>query len=232
LTIWAKVISQEAILIIRMKRLTAYVSGTVQKVGYRAKVVDIARAFGLKGTIQNLSDGKVKIIVEGDENKLKWFEEAIDIKNTLIRVSSISREYSEATGDFDDFYKQVGPGETDSRLDQAVVILRDILNAVKAMNTDLKDMNSNLGSKIDGVGNKIDNVSNKIDGISNKMDGVGSKMDNLGNKIDSVGNKIDDNRADIVGEVRELRHDIKESELVRMKNDIAEIKAKLGQNQG
>jgi acylphosphatase len=62
--------------------------------GYRARVTDIARVLGLKGTVENLDDGRVKIIAEGDEDKLKWFEEAICIKNTLIDVSSIEKEYS------------------------------------------------------------------------------------------------------------------------------------------
>ncbi|NMB85103.1 MAG: acylphosphatase, partial [Methanothrix sp.] len=43
-------------------RLTAIVSGKVQEAGYRARVVDIANAFGLKGMVENLLDGRVKII--------------------------------------------------------------------------------------------------------------------------------------------------------------------------
>jgi acylphosphatase len=72
----------------QMKRLNAYVSGQIQKVGYRKRVIDIARALGLKGMIENLNDGRVKIIAEDDHEKLKWFESAIDIKNALIQVSS------------------------------------------------------------------------------------------------------------------------------------------------
>ena len=67
-----------------MIRLTAIVSGNVQRVGYRARVIDIANAFALKGMIENQKDGLVKIIAEGEEEKLRWFESAIDIKNTLI----------------------------------------------------------------------------------------------------------------------------------------------------
>jgi acylphosphatase len=182
-----------------MKRLTAYVSGQIQKVGYRARVLDMARLLGLKGTIQNLADGRVKIIAEGEENDLERFLKALNIKNTIIHVSTISNEYSEATGDFDDFYKQVGPGETDSRLDQAVVVLKEILVAIKGMDTSIKGMGADIADM-------------------NK---------NLGDKIDALGCKIDDTRADVVGEIRELRKDIKEDELVRVKNDIAEIKAKL-----
>ncbi len=77
-----------------MKRLIAYVSGQVQKVGYRKRVMETAKAFGLKGIVENLDDGRVKIIAEGDDEKLKWFESAIDIKNTLIQVSSIEKSYS------------------------------------------------------------------------------------------------------------------------------------------
>jgi acylphosphatase len=47
-----------------MMKLTAFVSGKVQEVGYRARIVDIANAFGLRGMIENLKDGRVKIIAE------------------------------------------------------------------------------------------------------------------------------------------------------------------------
>ena len=115
-----------------MKRLTAYVSGQIQKVGYRKRVIDIARALGLKGMIENLNDGRVKIIAEGDDEKLKWFESAIDIKNTLIQVSSIEMAYSAAGYEFSQFGKFVEEGETDSRLDKGVEVMKDILVAIKA----------------------------------------------------------------------------------------------------
>jgi acylphosphatase len=82
-----------------MKRLVARVSGSIQKTGYRARVVDFARALGLKGIVQNLKDGSVQIIAEGDDTDLERFLKAIDIKNTIIHVSSISTVYSDATGD-------------------------------------------------------------------------------------------------------------------------------------
>ncbi len=81
-----------------MMRLSAYVSGKVQEVGYRARVVDIANAFGLKGMVENQKDGRVKIIAEGEDEKLKWFASAIDIKNTLIHVSSMEKEYTSGRG--------------------------------------------------------------------------------------------------------------------------------------
>ena len=44
-----------------MQKLTAYVSGRIQKSGYRSKVVTIARVLGICGIIKNLADGRVKI---------------------------------------------------------------------------------------------------------------------------------------------------------------------------
>jgi acylphosphatase len=109
-----------------MKRLTAFVSGKVQRVGYRARVIQLANGLGLKGIIENLSDGRVRIIAEGDEEKMKLFEGAIDIKNNFIQVTSIEKIYSQPYGEFGSFYKLVGTGETDSRLDEGIGVLKDM----------------------------------------------------------------------------------------------------------
>ena len=138
--------------------------------GYRKRVVDIARAFGLKGIIENLNDGRVKIIAEGDDEKLKWFESAIDIKNTLIQVSSVEKTYSTAGGEFSKFGKFVEEGETDSRLDKGVEVMKEILVAIKGLNGSLDHMNSNLGGKIDTLGGKIDRIDSKMDRTLQKQD--------------------------------------------------------------
>ncbi|HOT07894.1 MAG TPA: acylphosphatase [Methanotrichaceae archaeon] len=146
-----------------MKRLTAYVSGHVQRTGYRARVVDLARALGLRGTVENLDDGRVKITAEGDDDKLRWFEDAIDIKNALISVSSIETVYSSTMGDFSNFYKVVGPDETDSRLDTAAIQLKDLIGAVN-------NMNNNLGGKMDVMIQKQDRMLEKQDQMLEKQD--------------------------------------------------------------
>ena len=61
-------------------RLTVFVSGIVQEVGYQARVIDMAIALGLKGMVVNLKDGRVKIVAQDEHEKLEWFECSIDIK--------------------------------------------------------------------------------------------------------------------------------------------------------
>ena len=48
-------------------RLTAWVTGRVQGVGFRWWVRSTALELGLIGFAENLADGRVKIVAEGDE---------------------------------------------------------------------------------------------------------------------------------------------------------------------
>ncbi|OPX76925.1 MAG: Acylphosphatase [Methanosaeta sp. PtaB.Bin018] len=190
-------------------RFTAYVSGKVQEVGYRARIVDIANALGLKGMVENLLDGRVKIIAEGEDEKIKWFESAIDIKNALIHVSSIEKSYSPASGEFEKFGKLVTKGETDTRLDTAAVYLKELVSAVNKMN-------DNLGGKMDKMLSKqdelLDEVRSMNDNLGGKMDKMLGKQDNLIIEVKDVNRKMD----------RAL-----ETGIFELKSDMAEIKSAL-----
>ena len=190
-------------------RLTAFVSGRVQEVGYRARVIDMAIALGLKGMVVNLKDGRVKIVAEGEDEKLKWFESAIDIKNALIYVSSIEKNYSSASGEFDQFGKLVAKGETDTRLDTAAVYLKKLLFAVN-------NMNDNLGGKMGQMLGKQDEL---LDEVRNMNDRLGGKMDQMLDKQD-----------DLIIEVKDVNRKmdrVLETDIVELKSDMAEVKSAL-----
>ncbi|MCK9440263.1 MAG: acylphosphatase [Methanothrix sp.] len=174
-----------------MKRLIACVSGQVQKGGYRKRVMQTAKAFGLKGIVENLEDGRVRIIVEGEDEKLKWFESAIDIKNTLIQVSTIEKAYFAAGGEFSRFGKVVDEDETDARLDKGVEAIGSMILAVNGVTKAIEKMDLNLSRRMDNIGEKIDTMSGKIDNIGEKIDTMSGKIDNIGEKIDTMSGKID-----------------------------------------
>jgi len=190
-------------------RLTAFVSGRVQEVGYRARVIDMAIALGLKGMVVNLKDGRVKIVAEGEGEKLKWFESAMDIKNALIHVSSIEKNYSSASGEFDQFGKLVAKGETDTRFDTAAVYLKKLLFAVN-------NMNDNLGGKMGQMLGKQDEL---LDEVRNMNDRLGGKMDQMLDKQD-----------DLIIEVKDVNRKmdrVLETDIVELKSDMAEVKSAL-----
>ena len=52
------------------------IHGKVQGVGYRFFATRVARRLGLKGSIENIRDGYVEAIVEGDKGVIdEWIEE-------------------------------------------------------------------------------------------------------------------------------------------------------------
>jgi acylphosphatase len=216
-----------------MKRLTAYVSGKVQKAGFRARVMEIARVLKVKGTVENLEDGRVKIIAESDEDKLKLFEEAIDIKNTLINVSSIEKQYSDATGEYSKFCKMVDSGETDSRIDAAAFHLKDLTVAVN-------NMNDNLGGKMDVTIQKQDQMLSKQDQMLEKQDKILDKQDKMlvvqGKMLDVQHQMLDMqgqilySQHDLLDEVRESRKDLKsylEQRFEKLEGEVAEMRIAL-----
>jgi acylphosphatase len=202
-----------------MERVTAYITGNVQRVGYRGKVIDLAKAFGLKGNVQNLEDGRVKVIAEGEENDLERFIRAIDIKNAIIYVSSIASKYSPATGDFEGFYKQVSPGETDSRLDSAVVHLKDLKDAIN-------NMNSNLGGKMDLMIGKQDVMIQKQDQMIQKQDQMIQKQDRMLSGQDELLVEVKDLNRNMSDKM-DLMIKRQDERLEKVEDEIADMKTAL-----
>ena len=213
-----------------MRRLTAYISGKVQKTGYRARVISIARDFGLLGYVQNLDDGRVKVVAEGEDYDLESLLAALDIKNTLIRVADIQKEYSAATDEFQGFFKAIaGNGETDQRLDEAAELLKqlidvnkDVLKEIKATRVELRDeIKATRVELRDEIKATRDDLRTEIGGV---RDQVKSSGDLLAARIDSAKDEIAASIDDIHSD---LRDDLKER-LVKIEADVSQIKAKTG----
>ena len=153
-----------------MNKIRATVSGRIQNVGYRAKVIGIAKNFGLTGFVLNLDDGRVRIIAESKNGDFGKFLDAIWIKNTLIDVVDVEVEHADATGDFADFYKLVGEGETDERLDKASDYLKVMIEVMRAGF-------GSLGSKMDVMLEKQDAMLEKQDVMIEKQDVMIEKQD-------------------------------------------------------
>lgn len=86
-----------------MKRITCTVSGKVQGVFYRNHCKQEADKRGIRGYVQNMPDGTVRIVGEGDPDKLKeWLRECR--RGPLIAfVQQFDIKESDATSEFDGF---------------------------------------------------------------------------------------------------------------------------------
>ena len=60
--------------------------GRVQGVGFRYKTLRIAHGFSVTGEVRNLSDGRVRLEVEGEESEVRAFVANVqDTLSTFIR---------------------------------------------------------------------------------------------------------------------------------------------------
>jgi acylphosphatase len=122
-------------------RTEIIVKGKVQKVGFRDHVQEIARNLGVKGYVENMKDGSVKIICEAEEDTLKKFIQQINIKTDLITVENVEIiKQQPATGEYEYFEIKYGPPEEEmgERLGAAFKIAVATRQDIKEMHQDLK----------------------------------------------------------------------------------------------
>lgn len=207
-----------------MKRLRAFVSGKVQMTGYRARVVNLANFLGLVGFVQNLPDGRVKVVAEGEESVLERFLHDLRINDPLIDVQDIEVDYTGAMGDFLRFEKMVGTGETDQRLDKAAELLSELIV-----------VNKQIAGQLIVNNEVLKDVREEVKGSREDINRVYESTQDIAQKITSsselIAEKIDDAREEIAAEVKELRSDLKDDlkeRLVRMEADVSQIKARIG----
>jgi acylphosphatase len=85
-----------------MERQTCVFSGHVQGVGFRYTVHHVAMQYNVRGYVRNLPDGRVELVMEGEEREMAGVLEEIQQKmNGFIGEVQINR--SPATGQYERF---------------------------------------------------------------------------------------------------------------------------------
>lgn len=84
-------------------RVHVMVSGRVQGVFFRSFTRDHASSSGIKGWVRNTRDGKVEVVAEGDEGKLREFIDKIGEGPRGAIVRKVDVEWEEYKGEFENF---------------------------------------------------------------------------------------------------------------------------------
>ncbi len=71
------------------------VQGVVQGVGYRYFAMHKAKEYGITGYVQNLPDGNVLVVAEGEKGILNDFIKELKIGPASAHVTKIDIEFSE-----------------------------------------------------------------------------------------------------------------------------------------
>jgi len=113
-----------------MKCIRIKVNGVVQGVGFRPFVYRIAHEYGLKGYVKNLGDAGVEIVIEGKNEKIEAFLEALSSRAPpLARINDVNYE-TLSPQNFDTFKIEESSREKsggDSIIPPDVAICKDCL---------------------------------------------------------------------------------------------------------
>ncbi len=223
-----------------MIRAEISVKGSVQKVGYRDLVQEEAVKLGVKGFVENLKDGRVRIVCEAEEEKVKQLIERINVKEELVYVESIDiLEKGPATGEFQYFEIRYGTLEEElgERMVAAVKYAKAMWGDIREVKTDIKEVKRDIKEmKTDIKEVKADIKEMKADIKEMKTDIKEMKADIKEMKTDIKEIKTDVKTVlvkqdEVVEEVRGLREDLKSymnRRFEKLERDVALIKEKLG----
>ena len=85
------------------KQIECNISGRVQLVMFRDFAQRKARALKLVGTVQNLSDGTVRVVAQGEELLLQKYIDYLKRGSVLSRVDRVEVVWAEPISIFTDF---------------------------------------------------------------------------------------------------------------------------------
>lgn len=85
-----------------MQRRIYHYSGRVQGVGFRYTVANLAQRYTVRGYVRNLPDGRVELVLEGEESELEQL--ARQISETMEGfIRQVHLNTAPATGEFAGF---------------------------------------------------------------------------------------------------------------------------------
>jgi acylphosphatase len=87
----------------KRQRVHVFYSGRVQGVGFRYTTKNVAAGYEVTGTVRNLADGRVEMVIEGEKTELVQFLQGIRDSEVggLIRQEQMA--WSDGTGEFRGF---------------------------------------------------------------------------------------------------------------------------------
>ena len=87
-------------------RLTAFVKGRVQGVGFRWWTRARALELGLVGSATNLDDGRVEVVAEGPQEAVQALVELLRGSDTPGSVDFVAERYGDARGGLEGFVER------------------------------------------------------------------------------------------------------------------------------
>ena len=85
------------------KRAQVFYTGRVQGVGFRYTVREVACGYEATGFVRNLPDGRVELVIEGDEAEVQAFLEGVRSSQLGSHIRGTDLTWLSVTGEFKRF---------------------------------------------------------------------------------------------------------------------------------
>ena len=130
-----------------MIRADIIVTGSVQMVGFRTFIKNIADSLNIKGYAKNLDDGSVIIVCESEKNDIEELINEIRKKTpSFASIEDISVEYAVYTGEYVSFESTNGDVPKEATLGDLLGVMQSIDTKAETLVMILTDMNGTLKS--------------------------------------------------------------------------------------
>jgi acylphosphatase len=184
-----------------MKRVIAIVQGDVQSVGYRDRVLRIARKFEIKGFVENLKPYDVKITAEGEEDSLNRFLEEIKIKKYPILVEDIDLRWEEPKNEFE--YFEIKRGEWREELFERL----DLAGNLLYRSVELGERSVELGERSVELGERSVELGERSVELGERSVELGEKSVGIGEKMLDKQDKMLDKQDETIGILKDVKKD-------------------------
>jgi len=194
------------------------VKGKVQKRGYRDHVQEVARDLNVKGYVENMKDGSVKIVCEAEEATLKEFIQAISLKTDFIMVEKVEILRTQpATGEYEFFEIKYGSLEEEmgERLVAAFTIAAATRQDIKNMHADVKEVRGDLK----GMHSDIKNMHGELKDVHGELKDMHYDLKDMHQDLKSSINSMHEDMNRHFEEMAK-RYDAISAELLRTREEL------------
>jgi acylphosphatase len=206
-------------------KANVYMYGSVQAVGYRVYVKNVAVMMGVRGLVRNLGDGSVEIFAEAEKKDvLEKFIKAVDVKGRPGDVLSLNVERVEVRWEGEPGYTGPWRRYTQFEIDYGEEITRPVEREMVESLELAKLYFTKLISEFKDFREEIRDYREEFRDYR-------QEFRDFRDESLKISREILDISKEVLGEVKGLRKDLQtilDERLVRMERDIAEIKAKIG----
>ena len=182
------------------KRATIIISGDVQDIGFRGKIMRIGHKAGLTGVVENLPVRPVKIICEGEEKTIKNYLKHIKTIED-VEIDDINCTWGKTKGTFKGFTIKYSDQKAEmaqgfstagKKLDQLRVEMHTGFSDLKEETKKTHENLDNMRGKLDKIVDGTVKTHEKLDGIGNTLGDVVERYGEFGEKMTKLEHDIGD----------------------------------------